>query len=63
MVAMATPTPPTPHAPTEFVNIGGAPAATSIVALTIAPPLAFVAAAAITKAALATAECGHSYYT
>jgi hypothetical protein len=51
---MATPTPPAPHASAESVNIGGAPPATSTVALTILPPPASVATTTITRTPLAT---------
>jgi hypothetical protein len=54
---VATPTLPAPHAPTESLNIRGAPTTASIAALTIPPPPAFVAAATITRSPLATAMC------
>jgi hypothetical protein len=54
-MAVASPTPPPPHAPTESLNTGGAPAAASIAALTIPPPPPFVAVVTITRAPLATA--------
>ena len=53
-MAVATPTPPAPHAPAKSVNIGGAPAAASIAAMTIPPPPAFVVAATIIRAPIAT---------
>jgi hypothetical protein len=54
-VAVATPAPPAPHAFVESLNTGGAPPATSKVALTIPPPLGSMVVTIITRAPLATA--------
>jgi hypothetical protein len=54
MVAVATPTPPTPHAFAESLNTGGAPPTTSKVALTIPPPLGSMVVTIITRAPLTT---------
>jgi hypothetical protein len=54
-VAVATPTPPAPHAFAESLNTGGAPPTTSKVALTIPPPLGSMVVTIITRAPLATA--------
>jgi hypothetical protein len=52
---VATPAPPAPHAFTESLNTGGAPPATSKVALTIPPPLGSVVVTTSTRAPLTTA--------
>jgi len=53
-VAMATPTPATPHVFVESMNIGGAPLVASTVALTIPPPPTSVAMVTIIRAPLTT---------
>jgi len=56
-VVVPTPTPPTIHASAKSMNIGGAPLAASIVALTIPPPPASMVATNITRAPLSTTMC------
>ena len=58
-VAMENPTPPTPHVSTEPMNIGGAHVASSIAALTIAPPPASMVSATISSSHHCY-NCGHS---